>query len=276
MASGTTGRLPTSLCSVACGGKRRDDSAYTGLSLESQERPRPCKYPCNFHRAVSIDCVTRSVEPNMKIVSLVALAIATFGAWLFRAGLPPTQASEARVPVLVELFTSEGCSSCPPADAFLQKLDHDQPISGADIVVLSEHVDYWDELGWKDPYSSRLFTDRQAAYGQRFGLSTVYTPQMVVDGASEFVGNDSHLAEEAFSKAVSRAKIGIRFSSVSVETGSVRAHLETDSLPAELGLREGEVYVALALDHAETQVSRGENSGRKLTYTSVLRTLQRV
>ena len=212
----------------------------------------------------------------MKIVSLVALAIAMLGAWLFRAGLPPTQASEGRVPVLVELFTSEGCSSCPPADAFLQKLDHDQPISGADIVVLSEHVDYWDELGWKDPYSSRLFTDRQAAYGQRFGLRTVYTPQMVVDGASEFVGNDSRLAEKAFSKAVSRAKIGIRFSSVSAETGFVRAHLETDSLPAELGLREGEVYVALALDHAETQVSRGENSGRKLTYTSVLRTLERV
>jgi hypothetical protein len=212
----------------------------------------------------------------MRILSLIALAVSGFSVWLFRADFRPAHASEGRVPVLVELFTSEGCSSCPPADAFLEKLDRDQPISGADIVALSEHVDYWDELGWKDPFSSRMFTDRQAGYGQRFGLRTVYTPQMVVDGASEFVGNDSRLAEKAFSKAVSKAKIGIRFSSVSAETGLVRAHLETDSLPAELGLREGEVYLALALDHAETDVPRGENSGRKLTYTSVVRTLERV
>jgi hypothetical protein len=210
----------------------------------------------------------------MRILSLFALALSGFCVWLFRADFQPAHASEGRVPVLVELFTSEGCSSCPPADAFLQKLDRDQPISGADIVVLSEHVDYWDGLGWRDPYSSRSFTDRQNAYGNRFGLKTVYTPQMVVDGASEFVGNDSRLAEKAFAKAVSRAKTGIRFSSLSTEAGSVHAHLETDSLPPEV--RVADVYVALALNHAESQVSAGENSGRKLTYTSVLRTLQRV
>ena len=210
----------------------------------------------------------------MKIVWLVALAGAALGAWLFRSGLPQTHASESRVPVLVELFTSEGCSSCPPADAFLQKLDRDQPVLGAQIVVLSEHVDYWDGLGWRDPYSLRSITDRQNAYGNRFGLKTVYTPQMVVDGASEFVGNDSHLAEKAFAKAVSRVKVGVRLSSLSSEAGHVQAHLETDSLPP--GLRQADVYVALALDHAESQVSGGENSGRKLTYTSVLRTLKRV
>jgi hypothetical protein len=210
----------------------------------------------------------------MKIFSFVGLATLVLCVWLFRAGVHPARASEPRVPVLVELFTSEGCSSCPPADAFLEKLDRDQPVSGAEFVVLSEHVDYWDGLGWRDPYSSRSFTDRQSAYGNRFGLKTVYTPQMVVDGASEFVGNDSHLAQKAFAKAVSRAKIGIRFSSLSTEAGSVHAHLETDTLPPGLG--EADVYVALALDHAESQVSGGENSGRKLTYTSVLRTLQRV
>ena len=144
------------------------------------------------------------------------------------------------------------------------------------MVVLSEHVDYWDELGWKDPYSSRLLTDRQSAYGNRFGLKMVYTPQMVVDGASEFVGNDSRLAEKAFAKAASSAKVNIRFSSVSAEAGVLQAHLETDSLPAGLGLREAEVYVALALDHAESQVARGENAGKKLTYTSVVKTLERV
>jgi hypothetical protein len=179
-------------------------------------------------------------------------------------------------PVLVELFTSEGCSSCPPADMFLQTLDA-QPIPGADMIVLSEHVDYWNHIGWKDPYSANLYSQRQSAYAKRFGLNSVYTPQMVVDGTSEFVGSNSVQADKAFRKALGVPKIPVHLSSISADaSNTLHAHLQTGTLDSSFGSQDAEVYIAVALNRAESQVSGGENSGQRLTHVSVVKSLTRI
>jgi hypothetical protein len=188
----------------------------------------------------------------------------------------PASPESAATPVLVELFTSEGCSSCPPADALLQKLDQ-QPIAGEQLIVLSEHVDYWNHIGWRDPYSDRFYSDRQGEYAKRFGLDGVYTPQMVVDGASEFTGSNSDLADRAFAKARSLPKIPVVLSAVSRGLqNTLHAHLQTGSLGADNKLQRANVYAAIAFDHAESQVAQGENAGRRLTHTAVVRSIVKV
>lgn len=206
----------------------------------------------------------------------IFLLAAVLAAWMFVSASDAPR-GDTPSPVLVELFTSEGCSSCPPADALLQQLDRTQPVGGAHLIVLSEHVDYWNHIGWTDPYSSRFFSVRQSAYSDRFGLNSVYTPQMVVDGNAEFVGNDSRLATQAVLKALALQKVSIRISGVSLDPSrTLQAHIDTDALPETLKVRKADVYLVAALNHAESQVLRGENGGRRLGHVGVVQSLTKI
>ncbi len=177
-------------------------------------------------------------------------------------------AEQAR-PVLVELFTSEGCSSCPPADALLERLDRSQPVAGAEIIVLSEHVDYWNYIGWTDPYSSHAASERQELYARRFGIDGPYTPQMVVDGRTEFVGNDGDAALAAIRGAAkARHQVGVRLS-----RDGDRAILEADPLPAGTA-RKAHVFVAYAAETGSSDVLRGENKGRRLLHVAIVKSLK--
>ena len=170
--------------------------------------------------------------------------------------------------MLVELFTSEGCSDCPPADALLGQLDAKQPISGAQAIVLSEHVTYWNHDGWRDPYSLDAMTDRQQAYVQRFGLDSSYTPQMVVDGTSQFVGGNARALVAAVESAAKTSKQSLTIGDAkwdhSAATFSIRGNA-----PA------GDKLVAvLAANATHQEVSAGENAGRTLHHVAVVRVMK--
>ena len=171
----------------------------------------------------------------------------------------------ANAPVLVELFTSEGCSSCPSADVLLRWLDKEQPVQGADIIVLSEHVDYWNYLGWRDPFSSAEFSKRQQNYARRFNRDGPYTPQMVVNGETEFIGSDAKRAQQAIAAAAKvPAGIAVRLS----WSGGSTVRVEADPIASEK-FKFAEVFVVVARDAAMSDVSRGENGGRKLEHVSI-------
>ena len=179
-------------------------------------------------------------------------------------------------PVLIELFTSEGCSSCPPADAWLQQIDASPPINGTQLIVLSEHVDYWDHDGWKDPYSSHLLTERQSVYVRSLGLSAAYTPQIILDGATELRTSEPQKIGSSIQKEAQTPKLSVRIDSTSVDVaqpGTVQGRIEVND---ELQKRGGDIYVATALDHTNSQVLHGENGGRRLTHVAVVQDITKV
>lgn len=183
----------------------------------------------------------------------------------------------SRTPVLIELFTSEGCSDCPPADALLERLDRSQPVNGAELIVLSEHVDYWNDIGWRDPYSSHEYSARQNAYADHFGLRSVYTPQMVIDGRFELVGSDERRAILAIESATKAEKIRVSVSSIRLaDNNAIALHVEADRLPFSIAAKSADVLIATADERDESHVSHGENAGRTLKHVAVLRSLTRV
>jgi hypothetical protein len=176
--------------------------------------------------------------------------------------------------VLVELFTSEGCSSCPPADALLRQVNGTQTSGGQWIVGISEHVTYWNSLGWSDPFSSTLYTDRQNAYSQRFHLEGVYTPQMVINGAQQIVGSDrAGLARAVQTEEAQRPQMTLRILSMSVAQTTLTVNF---SASGELPAQGADVIAVLADDSDRSSVLRGENSGRQLAHVAVARSISRV
>lgn len=183
--------------------------------------------------------------------------------------------STARL-VVVELFTSEGCSSCPPADTLLKKLSEQQFVEGAQVVALEEHVDYWNHLGWGDRFSSSEFSERQSDYARTFGNDGVYTPQMIVDGKSEFVGSRSFAAREAINKAGNLPKFAVTLHPVaSAIPGEAVLQLSIEN-PDGVSWRGGlELWVAVTEKDLQSDVKAGENSGELLKHGPVVRSLRK-
>jgi hypothetical protein len=208
-----------------------------------------------------------------RIAILFAVSLAAIGNSSYAAGIP--KAADGS-PVLVELFTSEGCSSCPPADELLRKMDTAQPVSGAYLVVLSEHVDYWNHDGWKDPFSSTMLTERQSAYCRALGTKEPYTPEFVVDGNNEMQVTDPRHTLETLQKAAASPKIAVRIRSLSVDTSDppvLHVRVESDGGSEN---QKGDVYLAIALNYAESRVLRGENGGHQLSHVAVVENLSKI
>jgi hypothetical protein len=189
-----------------------------------------------------------------------------------------TRAAKAATPVIVELFTSEGCSTCPPADRLLAALEQNQPVAGAQIIALEQHVDYWNDQGWNDPFSSAFFTERQADYVRVLHANTSYTPEMVVDGATEFVGSNGHAALAAIAKSSQTAKATVvleqrQDSKAGPETAALSVRLETPL--TNWDAHEGaDVILAITEDGLSSSVTRGENKGSELSHRAVVREMK--
>ncbi len=164
----------------------------------------------------------------------------------------------AHAPVIVELFTSEGCSSCPPADALLAKLARDP-----NVLALELHVDYWNDLGWADPFSSAAFSARQSDYAGALGGSGVYTPEMIVDGAVGFVGSDADRARKEIAAAGKRAHVAVTIARKGDDLTI------TAAAPGE----SADVLLAITESDLSSKPTRGENNGKTLAHGPVVRSL---
>lgn len=188
-----------------------------------------------------------------------------------------TSGREPLTPVLVELFTSQGCSSCPPADAVLRSLERNQPVNGVLIVPLSEHVDYWNRLGWRDPFSSPRFSDRQRAYAGVLDIPSIFTPMVVVDGRFVVIGSESGDVRRAIVEAAATPKMPLAVQ-VAGDAASRVVELTATVGPAEPlhGRNETGAWLAITETGVATDVMGGENLFRRLRHTGVVRHLERL
>lgn len=180
-------------------------------------------------------------------------------------------------PVIVELFTSEGCSSCPPADALLARLAAQPPAANVQVIALEEHVDYWNGQGWSDPFSSSEWTARQYAYAGVLGNGNPYTPQMVVDGSAEFVGSRTQLAVKSIAEAATRAKVSITLSQEpSIKPSAENFSVQVGKVTANAKGGAAEVWLAITETGLHSAVTAGENAGRDVRHAAIVRSLRKI
>jgi len=167
---------------------------------------------------------------------------------------------------LVELYTSEGCSSCPPADQLMEKLQQEN--AGKPVYVVAFHVDYWNQLGWQDKFSAAEFTARQRQYSDWMKLETIYTPQVVVNGVSEYVGSNERSIVKAIDASLNRGTDNILTLKGRVDSGNLQVEYSVTGPTKNKGL-----YLALVQKKASSNVMAGENEGRKLSHVQIVREL---
>lgn len=196
------------------------------------------------------------------------------GAFAFIAGAGTKPAATgtklaAKGFAVVELFTSEGCSSCPPADALVaavQKEDKDQP-----VYVLAFHVDYWDRLGWKDAFSNAAYSDRQKDYGRWLRLSSIYTPEVVVNGQTEFVGSDARALRQAIANGLQEpAGATLTLDAAQLNGANLKWQARATSVADR---KDWRLVIAVVAHNASTQVKAGENGGKTLSHVQIVRSL---
>lgn len=209
-----------------------------------------------------------SIAPAPASLALAALAaLFMLPAATGQSPSSPAASSHGN-PVLVELFTSEGCSSCPPADTLLERLDAQQPVAGAQIVVLSEHVTYWNHEGWEDPFSLVDVDQRQDAYVQQFSLPSPATPEFVVDGSAQVAGVDPGKLLQEITSAEATPKISLELDDAHrAADGSVDFSVKATAPKTNL-------VAAVAENATQSIVKKGENAGKTLHYVSVVRILK--
>ena len=197
------------------------------------------------------------------LLLLLGIAVAALFAMDRKVSAPPQLGTS---PVVVELFTSQGCSSCPPADELLRRIAREASLRGK-VLPLSFHVDYWNSLGWRDPFSSREWSERQGEYVRAMKLNSAYTPQIVVNGSRQMVGSSSGAVYDAIEEASRRKPQG----SVSLRRDRVDVVVRAQAEKAN-----ADVIVVVFEDGATTKVERGENAGRTIANDHIVRRLLRV
>lgn len=206
----------------------------------------------------------------MRLFPVLALSFMLLAPY-FAASQDTSERSSGSVAIL-ELFTSEACSSCPPADALLRQINLKRTSAGQLIVGISEHVTYWDSRAWKDPFSSRTFTDRQSAYASRLSPDGSYTPEMVLNGREQFVGSDAAALEQALRDDAQRPHLVLSILSSALSSSRVDVKFSL----AEESSRPLDIFAVLTDDADQSKVLGGENGGRLLQHVAVARSLTRV